>query len=83
MVHLSVRETTAPMQLRYGQDRLRIQNGDKIFNGTPRECARENLVFAGQHTVRWAMTIDEGSDIDNHLIPHLDASFDCRAAHMG
>src|SRR6187401_1318773 len=37
---------------------------------------------AGQHAVRRLVVVEEGPDIDDHLLAHLDAAFDRGRAHV-
>src|SRR5262245_35671281 len=37
---------------------------------------------AGEHAIRRLVVVEEGSDIDNHLLAHVDAAFDGGRTHM-
>ena len=60
--------------------------------GTAREqpgCARpaalpdiSGLQHAWQHPVGRLVVVEEGADVDDHLLAHLDAAFDGGRAHM-
>src|SRR5579872_5960592 len=44
--------------------------------------ALARLEHAGQHAIRWLVIVEEGADVDDHLLAHLDAAFDGGRAHM-
>src|SRR4029079_1807336 len=66
-------------------DRISIANSRIEQKGKRWASAREEEAsqHAGQHPVRWLVTIDERLDVHDDLLAHVDPGFLGRRAHMG
>src|ERR1700682_2283314 len=50
-----------------------------VNNAAPRPGhvnSRYGSQHAWQHAIRWLVVVKEGSDVDDHLLAHLDTAFD-------
>src|SRR5690606_21465251 len=45
-------------------------------------CAPRSDV-SGQDAIRWAVAVEEGADVDDHLLTHIDAALDGGRSHVG
>ena len=58
------------------------RNGENSRSEAGRALSKKTSQHARQHAVRRLVVVEEGLDIDDHLLAHLDAALDGGGAHV-